>query len=190
MMEPKVDDEEEDTGSVLSEPKIVSMFVFPFLSRKMVTPNENDYKSTTDDSKNHNRARHLRKYQKMLQATMNKDPDNDTYSEGVMRSRELMEDFRMHYHHCDNTVICQVLIPCTETFSVKDKVTGDIVQGSPIQKRNVVHLVRFEQVNKTHNIRNPKHRRGLFQKIFPYQLELGEWQITDIDDLRDGNLLL
>jgi hypothetical protein len=115
-------------------------------------------------------------------------------------SRELMIDFRNNDKgYCENTVICQILIPCNEIFYVTDNTNDDnnndnndndnndndndnIIQGTK-NRRKVVHLVRFEQVTRTYIINNG---RGLF----PFRHELGEWQITDIDDLCNGNLLL
>merc|ERR1712032_1148665 len=100
---------------------------------------------------------------------MSSDDENDT-TQGIKLSREFMEEFRAK-RKCENTVICQVLIPCMEEFWVKDNETGEIVQGS-LEKRAVLHLVRLEQVTKTHIIDG--------SRLFPFRQELGQWQITDI----------
>jgi len=130
----------------LDGPKIVSWFVFPFLSRNMIADNKE--------------------------------------SESLQLSRDMMDDFR-NRGVSENTVVCQVLIPCKETFWVKDnssELGGDIIQGDT-KRRTAVHLVRFEQVTKTYIVNDA---RG----FFPFRHKLGEWQITDIDDLCQGNLLL
>ena len=115
-------------------------------------------------------------------------------SESLQLSRDMMDNFR-NRGVSENTVVCQVLIPCKETFWVKDNSSsesesgggdgdggGDIIQGDT-KRRTVVHLVRFEQVTKTHIVNDA-------QGFFPFRHELGEWKITDIDDLCQGNLLL
>ena len=94
-----------------------------------------------------------------------------------------------------STVICQVLLECDEIFWVKDLATGTILQGglpppseeedggtSSSSFRRVVHLVRFEMV-----VDVTKRRRNW---ILPFDMKLGRWQITDIDDHLKGNLLL
>ena len=82
----------------------------------------------------------------------------------------------------ESTVICQVLIECEEIFWVKDLATGTVLQGYEDEKfRKVFHLVRFEMVAET---RFPKNR------IIPLEMIPGSWQITDIDDLLEGNLIL
>jgi len=157
----------------LDGPKIVSLFVFPFLSRNMIANNRN--------------PQHVRKYSKLLDAMTSSPSTEGEYDESEYQksstewSRELMEDFR-EKGECENTIICQVLVPCKETFWVKDRASGEIVQGDP-KPRIVYHLVRFEQITKTHFVRNSR-------KLFPFKHELGNWQITDIDDLCDGNQLL
>ena len=102
-----------------------------------------------------------------------------------------------------STVICQVLIECDEVFWVKDLSTGAMLQGgwqeediptitttttttpsssSNAPFRRVVHLVRFEMVV---DVMDAPHRW-----ILPFDMKLGRWQITDIDDHLKGNLLL
>jgi len=72
------------------------------------------------------------------------------------------------------TIIAQVSIHCREVFCVKDVATGEILQGYDDQNpRDVTHLVRFEIVVK--------------DALEP-ELLVGRWQITDWDDLLDGNV--
>jgi hypothetical protein len=168
-------------------PKIVSLFVFPFMSRDMIANNKNPH--------------HFRKYSRLLDAiAKSSDEDEEdeaadsSYTSSLELSRELMEDFRQK-GVSENTVICQVLVPCRETFWVKDTTTGQIVQGDAKEK-TVLHLVRFEQVTKTHIVydgdNNSMSSISAYNtsRFFPFAHELGEWKITDIDDLCDGNLLL
>ncbi len=72
------------------------------------------------------------------------------------------------------TIIAQVSIHCREVFCVKDVATGEVLQGYPDENpRDVTHLVRFEIVVKD----TPEP-----------ELLIGRWQITDWDDLLDGNV--
>ncbi|KAL7454344.1 hypothetical protein ACHAWC_005984 [Mediolabrus comicus] len=72
------------------------------------------------------------------------------------------------------TVIAQVSIHCREVFCVKDVVTGEILQGyEDTNPRDVTHLVRFEIVVRG----SPE-----------LGLDIGRWQISDWDDLLDGNV--
>ena len=95
--------------------------------------------------------------------------------------QELIQDF-LHGGHVDSTVICQVLVECDEIFWVKDLNTGLTIQGYEDGKiRKVWHLVRFECVVETF----PKQ-----EGFLPFQHKQGNWQITDIDDILDGNLII
>jgi len=160
-------------------PKIVSLFVFPFLSREQV---------------NRGDPHHIRKYSKLLDAISASEDENDenansSYAHSLELSRELVEDFRQK-GVMENTILCQVLVPCLETFWVKDTTTGKILQGDTIQ-RPVLHLVRFEQTTKTYIVRgSEKTNDSMSSRFFPFRHELGGWKITDIDDLCDGNLLI
>jgi hypothetical protein len=82
----------------------------------------------------------------------------------------------------ESTVICQVLVSCDEIFWVKDLATGTIIQGHEDgQIRKVWHLVRMEMVVETHPAKGP---------ILPFKQKQGNWQLTDIDDLLEGNLVI
>jgi hypothetical protein len=84
--------------------------------------------------------------------------------------------------YVESTVICQVLVECDEVFRVKDLSTGATIQGYDDEKfRKVWHLVRMETVVETHPA------NGI---IIPFEHRQGNWQITDIDDLLDGNLII
>jgi hypothetical protein len=82
----------------------------------------------------------------------------------------------------ESTIICQVLLECDEVFWVKDLSTGTILQGYEDETfRKVYHLVRFEMVVET----VPRDHA-----FIPFQMVPGTWQITDIDDHLDGNLII
>lgn len=84
--------------------------------------------------------------------------------------------------HIENTVICQVLVQCDEIFVVKDLASGATIQGHEDEEvRQVWHLVRLEK-----EIESYPARKGWF----PLSNKQGNWKITDIDDLLDGNQLL
>lgn len=75
------------------------------------------------------------------------------------------------------TIIAQVSIQCREIFCVKDVESGEVLQGEGDgQSRDVTHLVRFEIVLKEN-----------FDES-PWDMDLGRWQITDWDDLLEGNV--
>mmetsp|Transcript_14731 Transcript_14731/g.16870 ORF Transcript_14731/g.16870 Transcript_14731/m.16870 type:complete len:423 (-) Transcript_14731:44-1312(-) len=79
-----------------------------------------------------------------------------------------------------STVIVQILVNCEEIFRVADVVTGRILQGHKDGKvRNVSHLVRLEAV--------VNQKRPYDKKKKP-SFEIGAWQITDWDDLLEGNI--
>lgn len=78
------------------------------------------------------------------------------------------------------TVIAQVSIHCREVFCVKDVATGEILQGyEDNNPRDVTHLVRFEIV-----VRDEFSDFGWGAGLG----FIGRWQITDWDDLLDGNV--
>jgi hypothetical protein len=73
------------------------------------------------------------------------------------------------------TIVAQVSIQCDEVFVVRDTETGDIVQGDANGNVNdVTHLVRFEIV--------------VDMNAETGEVGIGNWQITDWDDLLDGNM--
>jgi hypothetical protein len=80
----------------------------------------------------------------------------------------------------ESTVIAQVLVWCNEVFYVKDVASGAVLQGQEDAKsRNIPHLLRMEMTVKT-----DKDATGNFRNL------QGDWTITDIDDLLDGNLVV
>jgi hypothetical protein len=144
---------------------LVNLFTFPFLSRSNNKQREKKYNLLLDSIA----ASHGYSW--------------DGLSNDAMQTvHEFMEEFRKS-KVMESTVICQVLIHCDEIFCVKDAETGRLLQGHADEKfRRVVHLVRFEQTVTTHWTDSGG--------ILPFRVEPGEWQITDIDDLLEGNLLL
>ena len=80
----------------------------------------------------------------------------------------------------ESTVIAQVQVWCNEVFYVKDAESGKVLQGKEdAESRNVPHLIRMEMTVKT-----DKNDAGQFRNI------QGDWMITDIDDMLDGNLVV
>ena len=89
--------------------------------------------------------------------------------------------------HMESTVIAQCIVWCNELFYVRDVTSGKIIQG--IDGRNDVgeeetqqipHLVRMERTVLTQKDQSS----GKFHNV------QGDWIITDIDDLLDGNLVV
>ncbi|KAG7337062.1 hypothetical protein IV203_008194 [Nitzschia inconspicua] len=146
-------------------PVLVNLFAFPFLSRS-------------------NHKKRKKKYNLLLDSIA----ESGGISSGGLSpdAMETVHGFMEEFSQTgkmESTVLCQVLIPCDEIFCVKDAETGRLIQGHADEKfRRVVHLVRFEQTVTAHWT----NKGG----IFPFRIEPGEWQITDIDDLLEGNLLL
>ena len=84
------------------------------------------------------------------------------------------------------TIVAQVSINCKEIFCVRDVESGEVIQGyEDAQPRDVTHLVRFEMVVKE-KLSNAESLSDL--KEGDWEMELGRWQITDWDDLLDGNV--
>jgi len=104
-------------------------------------------------------------------------------AENPRTSLSTYQDFVQDYHQrgvTDHTVLCQVLVPCDELFCVRDKESGVILQGSE-QWDRVLHLVRMEAIIET---------RPSSRSWWGMQHTLQNWQITDVDDLLEGNLIL
>lgn len=115
------------------------------------------------------------RYQSMLELMVT------TPKEALPIYHDFVKDFQ-NRGYTENTVIAQVLVPCEEVFWVKDLATGTLIQGVENETpRNVVHLVRLEMVVRT----VPSDL-----SIIPIKHEQGNWQITDIDDLLEGNKII
>ena len=87
----------------------------------------------------------------------------------------VQEQLIQHNGKLQTTVELQVLVECDEIFQVVDRETGQVLQGSTDGAvRQVWHLVRLE----TTTTFTPS-------TTFPYlpQVDVGNWIITDIDDL-------
>ncbi|KAL3933659.1 MAG: hypothetical protein SGBAC_010297 [Bacillariaceae sp.] len=140
---------------------MVNLFVFPFLSRNLLKVQP----SIKD------------KYTQVLDFMGTNPPD------AMPIYHEFVADFGER-GWTENTVIAQVLVPCEEVFWVKDLETGAIIQGvEDDTPRPVVHLVRMEMVVRS------KPSDG-FLGFMPFEHEQGNWQMTDIDDLLEGNLII
>jgi len=108
-------------------------------------------------------------------------------SQSVKTLREMAEELHKNTDHggSKRSLIVDVSVDCLEVFQVRDRETGDIVQGygageegsevgDTIREETVTHLVRFEVETKKGE--NPGERK------------VGSWQIIDIDDMLDGNV--
>jgi hypothetical protein len=83
-----------------------------------------------------------------------------------------------HYSTVESTVVALIQVECDEVFSVVDLETQQVLQGHADQKvRRVQHVVRLEQVTK-----------WIMHDTQGFYVENGPWQITDWDDLLDGNI--
>ena len=97
--------------------------------------------------------------------------------EVMERSAKLSDD-----NNASVTIVAQVTVNCKEVFCVQDVASGDIIQGyGDGQPRDVKHLVRFEMVVKEKHLDYTDDDPS-------WEMELGKWQITDWDDLLDGNV--
>merc|ERR1711957_602897 len=82
------------------------------------------------------------------------------------------------------TIVAQVSINCREIFCVQNVDSGDIIQGD-VRSRDVTHLVRFEMVVREKLVDVDSQEDP---DDGDWDMELGQWQITDWDDLLDGNV--
>lgn len=147
--------------------RLESLFVFPFLTRKEV--------------EDHLHLKHCyRNIVKAIQTkTMEAGRELSFYEIGNVVAEELdqLSAKQMRRNASGNmqiTIVAQVSIQCDEIFKVVDTEIGDVVQGDKDGKINdVTHLVRFEMVVEM-------TKEG--------DVQLGTWQITDWDDLLDGNM--
>mmetsp|Transcript_3750 Transcript_3750/g.7876 ORF Transcript_3750/g.7876 Transcript_3750/m.7876 type:complete len:457 (+) Transcript_3750:128-1498(+) len=81
------------------------------------------------------------------------------------------------------TLVAQVSINCKEIFCVRDVESGEIIQGhGDAQPRDVTHLVRFEMVIKEKLVAADEPEDG------DWEMQIGRWQISDWDDILDGNV--
>jgi len=108
-------------------------------------------------------------------------------SQSVNTLREMAEELHENTDHggSKRSLIVDVSVDCLEMFQVRDRDTGDVVQGygvgeggfekgDTIREEAVTHLVRFEV--ETMKGENPGERI------------VGSWQIIDIDDMLNGNV--
>ena len=116
----------------------------------------------------------------------------DSLQEVMAKSAQLSNDGKAVI-----TIVAQVSIQCKEIFIVRDIITGDVLQGvDDVEPRDVTHLVRFEMVLREtlideddENNDNSKKQKGQYSnEDEDWEIEIGRWQITDWDDLLDGNV--
>ena len=117
----------------------------------------------------------------------------DSLQEVMAKSAQLSNDGKAVI-----TIVAQVSIQCKEIFIVRDIITGDVLQGvDDVEPRDVTHLVRFEMVlretlideDDENNDDSKKKQKGQYSnEDEDWEIEIGRWQITDWDDLLDGNV--
>lgn len=159
------------------EAKIQSMFVLPFLTRKEVEDNmslkhsyRNIVKTLQQASIKEGRELNYIEIGRIVAEKLDEMSNKQMQRRKNMSGVDVSDGSIMQV-----TVVAQVSIQCDEVFVVKDTETGDVIQGDPNGSVNdVTHLVRFEIVV------NMNGETG--------EVEIGQWQITDWDDLLDGNL--
>jgi hypothetical protein len=156
--------------------ELVSLYAMPYISRTNVKSNPTL----------------LAKYRKMLEKpSIERAPDLDQLRKRYLDSGTM-----------ESTVIAQVLVWCNEVFFVKGVGSGKVVQGQEVvgnvvnadkdtsspggddvttpklSQKKVPHLVRMEMIVKTKNSGS-----GFIN-------DRGNWEITDIDDHLNGNLVV
>lgn len=98
-------------------------------------------------------------------------------------------------HMASITIVAQVSIHCKEIFCVRDVATGVVLQGcgeDVHNPRDVTHLVRFEMVVRERLVNDDDNTDSSTnaenEEDGKWEIEMGRWQITDWDDLFDGNV--
>lgn len=148
--------------------EIMSLFVLPFLTRKEVHDNvalKHSFRNILSaiNEEELERGYPLSSFQ-LANITAEK---LDEMAKNQMRRRG---DKTMQM-----TIVAQVAVQCDEVFVVKDTDSDTIIQGDESQEfKSVIHLVRFEIVVDMNN------QDG--------KAQIGQWIITDWDDLLDGNV--
>eukprot|EP00546_Thalassionema_frauenfeldii_P008427 CAMPEP_0178922298 /NCGR_PEP_ID=MMETSP0786-20121207/16072_1 /TAXON_ID=186022 /ORGANISM="Thalassionema frauenfeldii, Strain CCMP 1798" /LENGTH=251 /DNA_ID=CAMNT_0020596639 /DNA_START=201 /DNA_END=956 /DNA_ORIENTATION=- len=107
----------------------------------------------------------LEMYRDLDQSILSKSVSPDDIKEQVQKLMERVKDGDSTF-----TLIVDMSVKCLESFSISNKETGDIIQGSD-NEQEVYHLVRFENI--AHQNKKPA---------------LGNWIISDWDDLLNGNV--
>ena len=156
--------------------QIMAMFLIPFLTRTEVEDNvalKHSFRNIVKPmhQKSNELGRELSYYELGNLAAEKLD---DMSLEQIRRRRRKGlagdDDYTVQM-----TVVAQVAIQCDEVFVVRDTDTGDVVQGDVEENVNdATHLVRFETV--------------IDLDLDDRQAVIGGWQITDWDDMLDGNI--
>lgn len=168
--------------SVLLQTQIVSaklenLHSVPFLTREIVQHNPNLRGSINEIITNAVFKNQIQQ-QPILDTMYSAAEEFEALSQKIFRSSSdsLADD--SSFSHADIiswTVVAQVTILCKEKFRIIDVRTGECVQGDRNAKERLVpHLVRFERVTRYN------HGTGTYF--------IGQWKITDWDDLLDGNI--
>jgi len=122
-----------------------------------------------------------------LRGSYSKIEDEWKDSQSMSILRDMAEELHKKTDHggSKRSLIVDVSVDCLEMFQIRDRETGDVVQGhgigegepdlgGNIKEKAVTHLVRFE-------VETTKGEK-------PGERILGSWQIIDIDDMLNGNV--
>jgi len=157
--------------TLFSEPKsaqIMSLLSIPFLTRQEVI----EKPALKHSFRNIAKSLHQLELKKGSQLNFFEIGDHTAQALDEMANKQIQ---RNDDNMAQISIVAQVAIQCDEIFKVVDLETGETVQGDPEARKNdVTHLVRFEVVVDL----DPETGMS----------EVGRWQITDLDDLLDGNI--
>mmetsp|Transcript_20916 Transcript_20916/g.39561 ORF Transcript_20916/g.39561 Transcript_20916/m.39561 type:complete len:389 (+) Transcript_20916:77-1243(+) len=117
---------------------------------------------------------------------------HSSYEENGFDERyfDMLTDFAKYNNDSRDTrtVIAEAAITCLEFFQVRDRDSGSVVMGMEDEEEEegeeVVHIVRFEVVTEEKSRDNDDDDDGGGDE----RREIGNWKITDVDDLLEGNL--
>lgn len=146
---------------------IMSLFIIPFLTRDEVSAKP----ALKHSFRNISKALHQEEVEKGSKLNFWEIGNLTASALDEMSAKQMK---RRRDRISQVTIIAQVAIQCDELFQVVDVETGETIQGDPDARIvEVTHLVRFETVVDLDS------ETG--------EIQIGSWQITDWDDILDGN---
>mmetsp|Transcript_31006 Transcript_31006/g.47285 ORF Transcript_31006/g.47285 Transcript_31006/m.47285 type:complete len:313 (-) Transcript_31006:278-1216(-) len=107
----------------------------------------------------------LEMYRDLDQSILSKSVSPDDIQEQVQKLMARVKNGEATF-----TLIVDMSVKCLESFCISNRETGDIIQGSG-DEQEVYHLVRFENIAQKNK-----------------EPSLGNWIISDWDDLLQGNV--
>jgi hypothetical protein len=158
--------------------KLENLHVIPFLTRDMVKHNP-DLRGSIQEIIRNVVVKDQVKEQPYMETLYGAAEDFEGLTQKIVRGSSSSNADCSAFSDADEnvvafTIVAQVTILCKERFRAVDVHSGECVQGDRNANEQLVpHLVRFEQVTKYNQERQ--------------QWFVGQWKITDWDDLLDGN---